>query len=438
MRASALVVVLLLILLILICGLLLAYQWAVSKPAEQQGELSFDFNIGEGDYRLLRNKTIELPNGSVRMIIAEFKSVEWGGSTWTHTMIYLEPQPPRSNLALLTAGGFGPNPNATFRYIVRFSLASGVPVAIITKVPNTPPGMDESLLLALSNVRALKTGDLRLSLLYPMAQAYIKAASLVEKLAPHPPSGFVISGGSKRGWTTWIVARHDPRVVALIPRSFNVADIALVKEAQLDAYGELRGGSKFFRSAAGEGNLTSLPGYHGFLQEYNPVSWINEVKDKPILVIMGTNDELFPPGLEATYIHLHPNIHVAYLPNASHTGVHGLEETWATIFSFIKHIEEERPWPEVGIDVERIGNVLAVNASAQGAPDSLMLVYAEPSRVGERYADYTGSVWRSINLGLENPSYILDLRGPLGVYILAVYRDGGLVLISTSQIATVS
>ena len=79
-----------------------------------------------------------------------------------------------------------------------------------------------------------------------------------------------------------------------------------------------------------------------------------------------------------------------------------------------------------------------MNASAQGAPDSLMLVYAEPSRVGERYADYTGSVWRSINLGLENPSYILDLRGPLGVYILAVYRDGGLVLISTSQIATVS
>jgi PhoPQ-activated pathogenicity-related protein len=37
------------------------------------------------------------------------------------------------------------------------------------------------------------------------------------------PSGekFVVSGGSKRGWTTWTAAAVDKRVVAIVPASID-------------------------------------------------------------------------------------------------------------------------------------------------------------------------------------------------------------------------
>ena len=31
------------------------------------------------------------------------------------------------------------------------------------------------------------------------------------------PTQFIVAGGSKRGWTTWMVGAVDPRVMAIIP-----------------------------------------------------------------------------------------------------------------------------------------------------------------------------------------------------------------------------
>ena len=36
---------------------------------------------------------------------------------------------------------------------------------------------------------------------------------------------FVVSGGSKRGWTTWLVGIVDPRVMAIVPVVIDAAEL---------------------------------------------------------------------------------------------------------------------------------------------------------------------------------------------------------------------
>jgi|GEM_PF-2776481 len=385
-----------------------------------RGNLKFEFEIKEDEYRIIRNEILEASGGIVRILVFEFESTEWKGSLWTHRLIYLEPKPLRSRLTLIITGGFGNDPNETFGYILESSSISGIPVAIITRVPN----VDDSLFYS-SNLEAIEMGDPKRSLLYPMAQAYIKAMSLVERVASRSPSGFVISGGSKRGWAAWIAARHDPRVVALVPRSFNIADLTLIEGAQLDAYGKLSSISSW---------ITNSENSADFLEEYNLVSWIDEVKEKPVLVVMGTNDDIFPPGLESTYEDFLESFHIVYIPNATHSGVHGLSETWSIVFSFVKLVEDGKEWPEVEINVSSMGNSLMVEANFSRTPESYKLIYGKPSRVGKTYSDYTRTKWKSLDI--DTSRYILESEGPIGIFVLAEYKYGKMKFTSSSRIVT--
>ena len=47
--------------------------------------------------------------------------------------------------------------------------------------------------------------------------------------------GFILSGGSKRGWTTWLTATMDKRVKGIFPTAFNNFNIAVQVETSLSS-----------------------------------------------------------------------------------------------------------------------------------------------------------------------------------------------------------
>ena len=49
--------------------------------------------------------------------------------------------------------------------------------------------------------------------------------------------GFVVSGGSKRAWTTWLVGALDKRVVAIIPIGINTLNLEASRRHQWEAMG---------------------------------------------------------------------------------------------------------------------------------------------------------------------------------------------------------
>ena len=76
-----------------------------------------------------------------------------------------------------------------------------------------------------------------------MTKAAVRAMDTITEILANLPGGgvtvdkFVVSGGSKRGWTSWSVAAVDPRVVAITPISIDTLNLSTVWEHTFETYG---------------------------------------------------------------------------------------------------------------------------------------------------------------------------------------------------------
>ncbi len=74
----------------------------------------------------------------------------------------------------------------------------------------------------------------------PMVKSAIRAMDMAQIfLKEHtiPVEQFVVSGGSKRGWTAWLSAAMDKRVVAVVPMVIDVLNIRKSMDHHQNAYG---------------------------------------------------------------------------------------------------------------------------------------------------------------------------------------------------------
>ena len=101
------------------------------------------------------------------------------------------------------------------------------PFAVLYDIPNQPlyGGLTEDALVVYTWQKFLETGDESWPLHFPMAKAVLKAMDAVQALAKaeNRPSidKFLITGASKRGWTTWLDgASCDSRIKAHCPDGY--------------------------------------------------------------------------------------------------------------------------------------------------------------------------------------------------------------------------
>jgi len=97
-------------------------------------------------------------------------------------------------------------------------------VVVLGQVPFQPLfDLTEDRLIAHSFERYLATGDPEWPLLLPMVKSVVRALDASSEAAAQqwgaPLERFTVTGGSKRGWTTWLTAAVDPRVTAIAPIS---------------------------------------------------------------------------------------------------------------------------------------------------------------------------------------------------------------------------
>jgi len=75
-----------------------------------------------------------------------------------------------------------------------------------------------------------------------MVKSAVRAMDTIEALCDQvdekvKPTGFVVAGASKRGWTTWMTAAVDDRVAAIIPIVIDVVNVKPSMEHHHAAYG---------------------------------------------------------------------------------------------------------------------------------------------------------------------------------------------------------
>lgn len=118
------------------------------------------------------------------------------------------------------------------------------PVAVITHVPHQPifDGKVEDQIIAYTFEKFLKTGDPEWPLLLPMVKIAVRGMDATQEYADQnwalKINSFIVTGASKRGWTTWLTGAVDKRAVAIAPMVIDVLNMAEQMRLQKASFGK--------------------------------------------------------------------------------------------------------------------------------------------------------------------------------------------------------
>lgn len=206
-------------------------------------------------YRLLR--TVSGPGWTGYVL--ELTSQSWltpaevDRTLWQHWLTVVRPDRVTSDIALLLIGGGnnGGKPSERIEPVLTLiATATGTVVASVQQIPNQPltfagekQPRREDALIAYTWDKFLRTGDQRWPARLPMTKAVVRAMDAVTQFCAGPEGGgvavrrFVVSGGSKRGWTAWTTAAVDRRVIAVAPAVIDVLNMEKCMVHQYRSYG---------------------------------------------------------------------------------------------------------------------------------------------------------------------------------------------------------
>src|SRR5262245_39151437 len=171
-------------------------------------------------------------------------SQTWQDIKWEHRIQVYKPKGVEANdTMLLWNQGGNPGP-ASALFGMDLAARGKAPVAFLFGIPNQPllGGKKEDALIAETFVRYLKTKDENWPLLFPMVKSLVKAMDALQAFSKdewkHPVKSFVVTGGSKRGWTSWLTAASgDKRVKAIAPMVIDVLNMTPQMENQFKSFG---------------------------------------------------------------------------------------------------------------------------------------------------------------------------------------------------------
>jgi PhoPQ-activated pathogenicity-related protein len=281
----------------------------------------------------------------------ELISQTWRGHLWSHGLLVFQPTTLRQpDIALLFVADDSYKAPEVDR-LLEVAQRAGAVVAILSKVPNQPlyDGRNEDALVAFTFDQYLKTGDPTWPLLFPMVKSAVRAMDTLQSFAreelDQTIERFVVSGASKRGWTSWLTAAVDTRVVAIAPMVIDMLNM----KAQVDWTEKMYG-----RQSDEISDYTDLK-LHQKLDD-PPMqllrAWVDPYNYRrnytmPKLLLLGTNDPYWVVDSMRHYWSDLPEPKLVFqTPNAGHD-LAGGHDVWQTLAAWFQMIADRQPLPKV-------------------------------------------------------------------------------------------
>ena len=295
-----------------------------------------------------------------RTFLVELASQTWHGITWKHFVLVAVPNKiinPNHAILFIAGSTIGKKPNDNDKILIRsLAEASGMCAALLLQVPNQPLFGDfrEDALIGETLIKAIETKDATWPLLFPMAKSAVRAMDAVQEMLKKEKqfeiNGFIVTGASKRGWTTWLTAASgDKRVVAIAPMVIDTLNIRQQMKYQLETWGTHSPSIHDYTDR----NLIQLDDSKAPEFEKNlwtmvdPYSYRSRLT-MPKLLIHGTNDPYWTVDASKHYFDDLPGVkYILTLPNAGH-GLDNQQIKGAmTLAVFAKYATQGRDWPTV-------------------------------------------------------------------------------------------
>lgn len=280
--------------------------------------------VGKEDKAFAWKKTGKLDVDGSAVYELELTSQKWQDFTWTHKVQVFVPKgvKPQATLVLWNQGG---TPSATSGLLgLQIAQKVGAPVAFLYGIPNQPlfGGKREDALIAETFVRFLETKDSSWPLLFPMVKSLVKTMDALQAFAKqewqHDVTHFVVTGASKRGWTSWLTAATgDKRVKAIAPLVIDTLNMPVQMKNQVNAFGKP---SEMIRDYTNR-SLVPIPATGEGEKLWKMVDpWVyREAITLPKMIINGANDPYWPlDALNTYWDDLKGEKRVLYVPNAGH------------------------------------------------------------------------------------------------------------------------
>lgn len=256
----------------------------------------------------------------------------------------------------------------------------GAVVAVLAQVPFQPLfGLTEDELIAHTFERYLETGDAEWPLLLPMVKSVSRAMDSTQALASEEWNigleRFTVLGGSKRGWTTWLVGAVDERAGALMPIVIDVLNVERHMPHQEAIWGTLSTELAPY-SRRGLHTLLSTEEGSALRRIVDPYSYRARLTQSKLISI-ATNDAYFPnDSLNFYWNGLPDPKHVLYLPNEGHDA-EDFERLVPALAALHRNSAAGRPLPELRWQFAQAERGLRLCLSADSLPEEVTLWTAE-------------------------------------------------------------
>lgn len=380
---------------------------ALAAAGSARADLAAYVKKKEPDYAWKQKAKREVPQGTVYEL--ELVSQKWQGVVWKHELVVHVPKDtkPGATMLLYNTGGKA----SAFSTLMAFSIANDVkaPIAFLYGIPNQPlladeknkRGYTEDALIAETFLKYLDTKDASWPLLFPMVKSVVKAFDALQEFSKKEwgveLAGFVLSGGSKRGWTTWLTGSVEPRLKGIAPMVIDTLNMQKQLPHQKASYGEY---SAMIRDYT-ERKLVPMPDTAEAKRLWSWVDpWVyREQIRMPKLIINGTNDPYWTQdALNLYWDDLRGDKYICYVPNAGHDLNQGgqfpdLSMAGHALAAFTRSMAEGKPLPKLTWKHEGDSAEYKLKVNSDVVPKAVRLWTADAAT-----KDFRKSKWTSQTL----------------------------------------
>jgi PhoPQ-activated pathogenicity-related protein len=423
-------------------------------------------HAADPSYQYALNSTITGPGFTdyvINMTSQTWRSAsEVNHPDWQHWLQIIVPTTVTSKTDVLQIGG-GSNsstpPTTADSIGVLTATSLGAITTVLPTVPNEPltftddgRSRTEDQIIAYTFNKFLNGGDQNWPLLLPMVKSAVRAMDTTQAFVSSQSGGalevddFIVSGASKRGWTTWLTPAVDSRVRAIVPFVFDISNFAQniphLKDTYVGVTQNIVGGYPIAVQDYTNFNIfdrLNTPEGNALNQIVDPFQYFDRpTYNIPKYLVYSTGDQFFVPNASQYYFDALPGQnYLRYVPNTGH----GLNlDALTGAINYEKVLLSGAALPQFSWNITDFGTT--INVTAVDAPVTVKMWQATNPDNRDLRIDSFGPNWTSSTLTDQGGGhYVAHVDAPAtGVSAFMVeltYNVGGLPLTFTTQVSEV-